>query len=93
MIWETCAWWNSKVVEHEEWGEVAELWSADTPPHFGSRAFGLLNRKERLRDLAGRIGRKGLVGDDGQSAEHGRHVLGGVVQGLGGLCKGCDVFE
>jgi len=81
------------VVEHEERREVAEFGGANTPPHFRSRTFRLLDSKERLCNLAGRIGGELLVGDDGQSAEHGRHIFGGVVEGFGGLCEGCDVSQ
>jgi hypothetical protein len=93
VVRETCAWWNGKVVEHEERREVAKLRGTHTPPYFGSCAFRLLNSKEGLCDLAGRIGCEGLVGNDGQSAEHGRHVFGGIVEGLRSLCEGCDVFQ
>lgn len=81
------------MVEHEEWREIAKFGSANTPPHFRSCAFRLLHGKEGLCDLAGRIGGELLVGDDGQSAEHGRHIFGGVVEGLRGLCEGCDVSQ
>src|SRR5688572_4712782 len=93
MIWKACAWWDSKVVEHKEGRKVAKFRSTDTPPYFRSCAFRLLNCKEGLCDLARRVGREGLVGDDGQSAKHGRHVFGGVVEEVRRLCAGCDVFQ
>lgn len=89
MIGKARAGGDSKVVEHEEGGKVAEMHGANRPPHPRARALGLLDREERLLDLARRRCSEWLVGDDGEAPERGAAV-GGHGAGEERMCDGPD---